>query len=431
MADKKKQQPEWFRLDNAAAIFPGQNTNTWSNVFRVTIELKEDIEPEILQQALERVLPRFPGFNVRIRKGLFWYYFEKNPNKAPLVTHDVQNPCHRVKFKENNGFLFKVYYHKKKISVDTFHSITDGHGTAIFISTLAAEYLRLKGYDIPCGKMVYDINEPPKAGEMEDSFAVYATSTGKVKRTDKWVYHAKGTKLPTHLVNVTSGIMSFEELHRITKEKGVTITEFFAAVLLEILCKKQAREEKKQKEVSIQIPIDLRRVYGSETMRNFTICLRVKVDPNLGEYSFDELLRQVSYQLRLANDEKKLRAMITANMGLQENPVMKFLPLVLKDFGIGISFAITAEQTTSSLLTNVGAICLPDEMLQYVEKPLFMPSPGLVNAARCGVATIGDKLVFTFSNVYKESDVERDFFTTLVKMGIHVKIESNRESNEV
>ena len=60
-----------------------------------------------------------------------------------------------------------------------------------------------------------------------------------------------------------------------------------------------------------------------------------------------------------------------------------------------------------------------------------MPSPGLVNAARCGVATIGDKLVFTFSNIYKESDVERDFFTTLVKMGIHVKIESNRESNEV
>ena len=114
-------------------------------------------------------------------------------------------------------------------------------------------------------------------------------------------------------------------------------------------------------------------------------------------------------------------------MGLERNPVLKFLPLAVKDMGVGVSFLITAEQTTTSLLSNVGAIRLPEEMLALVDRPLFMPGPGKVNAARCGVATIGDKLVFTITNIYEESDIERDFFTSLVKMGLHVKIESNRE----
>ena len=428
MAEKKKQQlPEWFRLDNAASIFPGQNTSTWSNIFRCGFELNEPVEPELLQKALERVLPRFPEFDVRIRKGLFWYYFEKNPNKAPLVMPDIKNPCHRVKFKENLGFLFRVYYRGNRISVDLYHALTDGYGNAVFTSTLVAEYLRLKGYSIPSGGMVYDINEAPKQSELEDSFVKNATSKGKLKRSDKWVYHAKGTKLPRHFVNITSGTMSFSEVHKITAAKGVTITEFFAALLLDVHCKKQLRENKKLKEVSVQIPIDLRKIYNSETLRNFTICLRVKVDPNLGEYSFDELLKQVSLQLRLANDEKKLNAMITANMGLERNPVLKFLPLAVKDLGVGVSFLITGEQTTTSLLSNVGLIRLPEEMLPLVKKPLFMPGPGKLNAARCGIGTVGDKLVFSITNIYKENDIEREFFRALVKMGIHVKIESNRE----
>ncbi len=428
MAEKKKQQlPEWFRLDNAASIFPGQNTSTWSNIFRCSFELKEPVDPQILEKALERILPRFPEFDVRIRKGLFWYYFEKNPHKTPPVMPDIKNPCHRVKFKENLGFLFRVYYRGNRIAVDLYHALTDGYGNAVFTSTLVAEYLRLKGYDIPSGGMVYDINEPPKKSELEDSFAKNAHSKGKLKRSDKWVYHAVGTKLPRHFVNITSGTMSFKQVHDITAAKGVTITEFFAALLLDVHCKKQLRENKKLKEVSVQVPIDLRKLYNSETLRNFTICLRVKVDPNLGEYSFDELLKQVSLQLRLANDEKKLNAMITANMGIERNPILKFLPLAVKDLGVGISFLITGEQTTTSLLSNVGLIRLPEEMLPHIEKPLFMPGPGKLNAARCGIGTIGDKLVFSITNIYKENDIEREFFTALVKMGIHVKIESNRE----
>ncbi len=416
----------WLKLDNAAKIFPGQNSNTWSSSFRICYEMKEKVDPELLQQALIDIMPRFSCYDVRIRHGFFWFYLDKN-NNTPVVRPDIKNPLYRVKFNENRRFLFKVFYHANRISVDMYHALSDGHGGTVFLSTLVAQYLRLKGYDIPVGGFVLDINERNSEAELEDSFVKNATSKAKYKRADKFCYHAKGTRMPWHTANYTTGIIPFKDLHALAKSKGVTITEFLCAVMLDVLCKKQAREERKLKEVCIQVPIDLRKTFNSETLRNFSICLRVKVDPNKGEYSLDELLEQSKYQLRLQRNKKDLNMMITANMGLERNMLVRALPLVIKNLGVGVSFAITAEQTNSCLLTNLGAVTVPEEMHENIEKLILIPPPGKVNAARIGIATINDNVCVTFANSYVESDVERDFFTYLVKMGIHVKIESNRE----
>ena len=151
------------------------------------------------------------------------------------------------------------------------------------------------------------------------------------------------------------------------------------------------------------------------------------MDPKLGDYTFEEIVRSVSLQLRLANDPKLINSLMTQNMKLERNPVTKYLPLPIKDLGVAVSFLITAEETTSTLISNLGAIRLPESVEKHVEKAMLFTGPGKVNGARCGVASVGDKLAFTFSNCYKESDIEREFFTRLVKMGVHIKIESNRD----
>ena len=417
---------DWLKLDNAAKIFPGQNSRTWSNVFRIGAQLKSDIDPEILEAALKNTLRRIPSFNVRIKRGLFWYYFEKNPNE-PEVLPDIKNPCYRIRFKENKGFLFRVFYMNDRINVDVYHALCDGYGAAVFLSTLVGEYLRLRGEDIGYNQFVLDVSETPKASELEDSYSRYANSKVPYDRKDKWVYHAKGTKMPMHMTNFTAGIMSFKELYAVAKSYGVTVTELLAALLMDIHYRKQLKENKKQREICVQIPVNLRKAFPSETLRNFVLCLRVKMNPDLGEYTFEEIVRSVSLQLKLANDPKLINSLMTQNMKLERNPVTKHLPLVLKDLGVAVGFLITAEQTTSTLLSNLGPIKLPESVESHIEKIYLFTGPGLVNGARCGVASLGDKLVFTFSNCYKESDIEREFFTRLVKMGVHVKIESNRD----
>lgn len=416
---------EWFRLDNAAKIFPGQNSDGWSNVFRIGVQLKEEVEPELLKTALRRVLKRLPCFDVRIRPGFFWYYFEHNPNE-PLVLEDVKNICYRVKFRENVGYLFRVFYHENRIAVDFYHALSDGYGGAVFVSSLAAEYLRLKGYDIPNGGMVLDLSQEPTRDEMLDAYMRFASSKASYNRRDKAVYHAVGTKEGKHLCNYTVGIMSFKELHKVSMSYGVTVTEFFAALLMDIHYQKQKKQRKKQREVSVQIPVNLRKFFPTQTLRNFVLCLRVKMNPNMGDYSFEEILRLVSLQLRLVNEEKTVNSMMTQNLKIEKSPLTKYFPLFVKNLSVGLTFLLTGEQTTSALISNLGPVKIPPEMEKYVEKYLFFTGPGKLNGARCGVITVGDKLVFTFSNCYSQSDIEREFFTRLVKMGIHVKIESNR-----
>ena len=54
----------WIRLDTAALIFPATMNSKWSNVFRLSATLKEDIDPDILQKAVDDLRESFPSFYV-------------------------------------------------------------------------------------------------------------------------------------------------------------------------------------------------------------------------------------------------------------------------------------------------------------------------------------------------------------------------------
>ncbi|MFI3140823.1 MAG: hypothetical protein R3Y27_00775 [Clostridia bacterium] len=418
---------EWFKLDNAAKIFPGQNSSSWSNIFRIGIELKNEIEPALLEAALKTTLKRIPNFDVRIRRGAFWYYLEKNPNEA-FVEKDIKNHCYRIKFKEDKGFLFRLYYHQNRIAIDTYHVLSDGYGASVFLSTLAGEYLRLKGLEIGSNEFVLSTKEKPTHEQVEDSYMRYANSKFTANKREKNAYHFEGTKEKKHFCNYTIGIMDFNQVHEISRSYGVTVTEFFSALLLYVHYLNQLETKKRKKQdLTVQIPVNLRKAFPSKTLRNFVLCLKVRINPNLGDYSFEEILKIISLQLKLANDSKIMNSMMSQNLKIEKNPVAKFLPLPIKNFGIALSFLFTAEKNTTTLISNLGAIQVPQEMENEIEKYMFFTGPGKLNGARCGVITFNDKLAFTFSNCYKESDIEREFFTRLVKMGVHVKIESNRE----
>lgn len=424
-----KERKQWFKLDNAGKVFPGQKTETWSNMFRLSVILKEAIQPEVLETALEQVMPRFPVFNVRLRRGFFWYYLEKNSNAAPPLLEDVSNPAYRIDWKANKGFLFRVYYYRNRISVDFFHAISDGYGAGVFLNTLTAQYLRLLGHDIPNGYSVLDIYQKATAEEMEDAFQKVPKSRGKIKGKGKFAYQIRSMKLPKHAVNITTGFMPVDVLKEKAKEKGATITEYLAAHLLYTMYLHQQENvdtSKKMKTISVQIPVNLRNTFKVYTFRNFSLNFGVRIDPNLGKYTFDEVLLHIIYQLRDMNNEKQLSAMVTSNLKLETNPFMRALPLRIKDLGIGIAFEITGEKTSSAVLSNIGVIKIPKEMEKFVEDYLVMSGPGKRNGTRCGAGSFNNRLALTFSNIYDNVEIERMFFSRLVEIGIPVEIQSNR-----
>ncbi len=425
-SSSQQRQLQFLKLDNAAKIFPGQNTSKWSNIFRFTVVLTREVNPEVLGTAVEHTLKRFPFFDVRIRRGFFWYYFEKNPNSAPPVLPDIKNPCYRVHFRENGGYLFRVYYRENRISIDFYHALSDAYGASRLLATVTAEYLRLLGNEIPCGESVVSLSEEASAAETEDSFKKFASSAARNKRGGKIVYHAKGTRMPPHTMNITTGYISVDQIKSKAKEYGTTITEFLASVLLYVHYVKQKNECRRQKPLCVQIPVNLRNTYPSKTLRNFSLCYGASIDPLMGEYTFEEILRQVSLTLRLKNNEKTLNAMMTSNLGLERNPIMRALPLFVKNPAIGLSFLFTGERTVTTVVSNLGIIKIPPEMEKFVDRFILVNGPGVRNGGRCAAVSYKNTLAMTFSNIYEESDIEREFFRFLVRMGIHVKIESNR-----
>ena len=83
---RRESEIKWDKLDNTAHLFPVIAGESMSNVYRISVTLKEKIKPGYLQEALDKTLPWFDVFRVRLRKGIFWYYFEDNKKPAPRVT---------------------------------------------------------------------------------------------------------------------------------------------------------------------------------------------------------------------------------------------------------------------------------------------------------------------------------------------------------
>lgn len=418
---------KYIALDNAGQVFPGQNSARWSNMYRLSVRLDREIRPDMLKVALERTLDRVPTLKVRMRKGFFHNYFEVNRENCP-VNHDIKNFCYRINYKENNGYLLRVYYSGKNISVDFYHALCDATGGSVFILTLAGEYLRLEGLDIAANNFVLDVNEGMSSEEAEDAYLRYCGKDTKASLTDARAYHRKGTPLPRHMCNYTTVFMSFEKLHTISKGYGVTVTELFAAVMLDVMLKKQRLEGKIRKPVSVQIPVNLRNFFPSGTLRNFVLCVLVSIDGRKKEYTFTEILESVSSQLRRINNKKAHGAYISNTVKLGYT-VLRPVPRFIKNTITKIGFLFGAEYSTSVLISNLGAISPPDNMKEHTKALTFYTGPGLVNGARCGVACIGDTLAYTFSNRYREDDIERDFLLKLSELGIEAVVETNRGTN--
>lgn len=425
---EKAPRKEWYKLDLSAIVYPTLQRKDFSSVYRLSVLLKEEINPQVLQQAVDMTLPRFPTYKAAIRKGLFWRYLEPNNRPGPFVQEDVQNPCQPMYFKANNRYLIRFYYYGNRIALEAHHSLGDGTGCMCVLMTVVATYLRLLGHEeIQNGGFVMDINEEPDKEELEDAYMKYANAKVCPPRPGEKTYRVRGTREPFYTLNIIDGIMSVSEVMAVSKKYHATITEYFNAVLLYALLQKQEDEKHyKLRPVRVAMPVNLRRFFPSKTLRNFISMIYPGIDPRLGDYSFEEIVVQVHNYMRYYVNEKFLRGDITTNAATQRNPFIRVVPLFIKDFVVKKFYAKVQDQNSSAGLTNMGALRLPEGMEPYIERFDICMGQPFSNRTNCAIVSFGDVLTINFASSIVETDVERYFFRKLVQDGIHVKIESNR-----
>lgn len=418
----------WMKLDNAAKIYPAAATRRWSNVFRLSATLKEDVDRNILQSALDVTVRRFPSIAVRLRRGLFWYYLEEIP-RAPRVKDEKSYPLYRMPFDDIRKCAFRVLVYKKRIAVEFFHAVTDGNGGLIFLKTLLAEYLSEKyKINIPNTYGVLDRLEQPSEEELEDCFPKNSIKVRK-GRGEKNSFRPGGTPEPDGFQHDTTFMLDVKQVAAAAKARKVTITAYLTAALIQTGIRMQNERgipHLWQKPVKILIPVNLRKMFPTKTLRNFVFYATCGVDPRLGEYTFDEICAIVHHQMGLDITPKSMASRISTNVRDEQLLVLKIMPLFIKNIVMKMVFALVGERKSMLSFSNLGAVQVPERMRDMTERFDFVLGVQSSAPYNCGMLSYGDTLYINIIRNIKEPLLEKGLFEVLREQKIAVKVESNQ-----
>lgn len=416
----------WLRLDNAAKIFPASMRRGWSNVFRLSVSFREPVEPAALERAVKKVAKRFPSVFVHLGKGAFWYYLEEG-RVPPAVGNEGCQPLLPMTKKEMRRSAIRILRYKNRIAVEFFHAVTDGSGGMVFLKTLAAAYLEERyGKQIPKTLGVLDPVDEVKPEEMEDSFLRYAGSY-PAPRSEERAFHLTGTPEPDGFLHVTCATVPVKEALSLAKEKGVSLTTLLSACLAFSIARIQREKVSfsRERAVRVQIPVNLRRFFPSETLRNFVAVVNVGAEKGECDASLDELCRQIHHQMALAVTPRNLKAIFTANVKSEKGLVIRLVPLFLKNIVMRAVFDRVGETSACLCLSNLGEVRIPREMAEEVTRFDFIIGPQAKAPYNCGVVSYGGDLRIHLVRNTREPLLEREFFSLLSSLGLPVTLESN------
>ena len=408
----KEKEYNWYRLDTTARLYPAI-LDTRDSTFRLSMELYEEVDPVILQRALEKTLPRFPTFEVKLKQGLFWYYFEYNEN-IPPVEAEEEFPCSRIYPDKNNEFLFKVLYFNNRIALEVFHSITDGLGGMEFFKSLVFDYLTLKGYPVKGDGLIKTSDEAPKPYEAEDSFEKYYNRGKKRKHAGIHSYHIEGAAYPRGEQNVVHGVMNVEDMLALSRKYDVKLTTFLSAVMIYAIYRDQRLDLGEKKPVRIMVPVNLRRMFPSGTLRNFISHYLVGVRFE-GEVTFDSVIEQLSEQLKQVATKTEMSAYINSNVDVTKNFIVKFAPLHAKNMGLRAAYKWYGEKLYTTVVSNLAVIRLPDSMTGYVKSISCAMGATDMLPIKMTACTYNGKLDICFTRCIMEADIIKEFFRFLAK----------------
>ena len=418
----------WLPLDNAAKIYPAARRESWSNVFRLSATLTEEVDTDVLQSALDITVRRFPSIVVKLCKGVFWYYLQQL-SKAPDVRCDSSYPLTRMTKEETRKCAFRVLVYKKRIAIEIFHSLTDGTGALIFLKSLVAEYLHQRyGVHIPAENGVLGRLDEPSESELEDSFQKYS---GKIaaSRKENTAWKVDGTPDSDGFLTQTCIKLSTPAVLEKAHEYGVSVTAFLGAVMMKALQDMQAKRipnQKKRKPVKVLIPVNLRPLFKSTTLRNFAMYTIPEILPALGEYSFEEICTAVKHRMGLDINKKHMSMMIAANVNSERIMAVRLMPLFVKNLVMKAIFDSVGERKSCLSLSNLGAVKLPAEMESYVERMDFILGVQASAPYNCGVLSYGNDMYINFIRNTKESELEYHFYRVLRDMDIEAEVQTNR-----
>lgn len=412
----------WDKLDNTANLFPSIAGESMTNVYRISVVLTEEVQREYLQEALDMVLPKIDVFNVRLRTGVFWYYFEENGKRAPRVVEESYFPCRFFRPNRNRNYLFRVTYFKKRINLEVFHVLTDGMGGINFLRELTYQYLRLIHPELR-GE-TGDSLSVDTALSTEDSF-VRNYKEGKPSGFNKEkAFLIRQEKLPAGEFGVMHGMMPVSQLKKVAHRYEASLNEYLVSVFVFSVYRELLHGVPGKRPIRVAIPVNLRPYFDSDTTKNFFIMVSAEFMPTEESCTFEQVVDAIRESLRGQINKEHFEDLFSYSVSNQKNMFMRPVPLFLKNIAMRAVYAKSAVANTSTI-TNIGNIKVDRKYEPYIEQFHAFIAMSKGQSLKGTICSYGDTLVFTFSSVFAEATVQKAFFRKLAEDGVDVSIETN------
>ena len=405
---------KWRKLDNTAKIFSMEDY-TNNNTFRLSVVLKEKINPSYLKDAVIRTLIDYPSYKVRIRAGFFWNYFEKNDNDV-IIEEETEMPCQSINFVMNNDYLFKVTYFDKKINVDMCHMLTDGMGGTIFIKSIIYNYLNIvKDMDLKVEDKYYD------AGYGRDQY---------LRRYDKSMFSVDKSKnifliKDKYDINVNKTyhyIISVNDIKEVSKKYGVSITVLLTSLYVLALYN-TVYDKKSNKDIYINVPVDMRKHFNVYAFSNFFTCMDIKANINRSDVDFESVLEQIKNEFSSKLKIENLKGYLSRDVKLGTNVAIRLVPLFIKKPVMKVLEKVVRRTTTT--MSNIGIFKVDERYEKYIDNVLVVVNPGNIQKVKCTVCSFMDKLNVTINSNLNDDKFEKEFNRLLEEYIGKIKLESN------
>lgn len=406
----------WRSLDNAAKLFSAASSPKDTRVFRFYCELKEEVKEEILQEALNQTIQKYPVFLSVMRKGLFWHYLEKSELR-PVVREEYKEPCSSLYVRDKKTLLFEVTYYKKRINFEVFHALTDGTGATEFLRELVKNYLYLIHEEdlepVELSNQYLTVKD-----QEDDSFSRYYDPDfpRKKKKKIRAVQIKKGGKGYEEL-QINEASMSVKELLGIAREKKVSMSVLLTAAFICAIHEEMSRMQEK-KPVILMVPVNLRKIFPSDSMLNFFGYIEPGYQFGGGKDSFEDVLEAVKLYFKENLSKEHMAGRMNELIAIEKHKILKWAPLELKNRCIRAG-AKMAEQEVTAVLSNMSVVKMPEDYAQYIEKFGVYTS---TNRTELCICSFQDTLSLGFTSRYDSTNIQRNFYRILKELGASVKV---------
>jgi hypothetical protein len=390
--------------------------------------LTEVIDPSLLQEAINDILERFPMFKVRLKKGFFWHYFDTNnrPFKVSEMSFDF---CSLMDFHQSNNYLFKVLYRHNVIAIEMFHALSDGKGAIEFLKSLIFQYLRLKGYSVTSNDIIKTINELPSKDEYEDANMIYFDRQNKSRVKEDKAFRIQGTFLPNNNTGLIRGVLNTHDLLELSRKKGVSITQYIVALAIYSIYITQIRNQTHlnthNNPIKISVPVNLRKYFPSNTLRNFTNVIKTNFVIGKENVEFDEVLMVVKNTFKEKLVKKELTRKISENVAYEKILLLRLTPFVVKKYILKIAYQILGSKLNTMSISNIGSIILPESLKPYIKDFNVAMGAGSHSKVNCAIVSYDNRISISFTSSIIETYIQKEFFRHFTDLGLDVLIESN------